>query len=196
MVQKKLREADGLPDEALLAINRPRQNSNVTSPVVSPMGGSHGKHRVPPSYVPSQRNNPTQGAEKNTRTTGLPQSAPPKLKSHPRDRPKTRRHSDDKPRRGFVTDSCNDMLENNQQSTTGDGDWRDALGFSKGFHSIWNCGGAEEGGTVSPTQVCSPREGGKIQTLEVSSAPKQPVYEGRDSNFIHVREGEISSRAK
>lgn len=195
---KKLREADGLPDEALLAVNRLRRNSNVNTPIASSPIGIHGnqKQRVPPSYVPKQRDNVMQVAEKSNLTTGLPQSAPPKLKSNPRDRPKSRRHSDDKTRRGFVTDSCNDILENNHQSNAGDGDWRDALGFSKGFHSIWNCGGAEEGGTVSPTQICSPKEGGKTHALEVSSAPQQPVYEGRDNNFIHLREGEISTRAK
>lgn len=194
---KKLREADGLPDEALLAINRPRVTPNINSPVASsPMGNSLSqKQRIPPNYAPSQRSSTMQTPEKSSRSAGLPQSAPPKLKSHPRDRPKTRRHSEDKPRRGFVTDSCNDMLENNHQSNT-DGDWRDALGFSKGFHSIWNCGGAEEGGTVSPTQICSPKEGGKAHAVEVSSAPQQPVYEGRDSNFVHLREGEVSSRAK
>jgi len=202
---KKLREADGLPDDALLAINRPRVPPTINSPVASTAGNSsvatghisQSKQRGPPSYISSSQRSGMSTPEKSSSRTGLPQSAPPKLKSHPRDRPKTRRHSEDKPRRGFVTDSCNDILENNHQSNAGEGDWRDALGFSKGFHSIWNCGGAEEGGTVSPTQVCSPKESNnKAHAVEVSSAPEQPVFEGRETNAGHFREGEVTGRAK
>ena len=182
---KKLREADGLPDETLLAVNRPRANQQGHG---GQLGGPN-RQRVPPSG--NQRNMPQDRSR-----PGLPQSVPPKLKSNPRDRPKVRR-GDEKPRRsGFVTDSCNDMMDTNPHGTNGDGDWRDALGFSRGFHSIWNCGGAEEAGTVSPTQVCSPKdvkahEGGVTQ----QQAQQQPVYEGRDSTLGHLREGELSARA-
>lgn len=181
---KKLREADGLPDETLLAVNRFRANQqgHGTQGLVSP------SKRVPPS-----------GSQRSDRSRpGLPQSAPPKLKSNPRDRPKVRR-GDDKPRRsGFVTDSCNDMMDTTHHGNNGDGDWRDALGFSRGFHSIWNCGGAEAGGTVSPTQVCSPKDGkGHEGGVSSQQAQKQqPVYEGRDSTIGQKREGELSARAK
>lgn len=176
---KKLREADGLPDENLLAVNRPRANSNTG--LMSP-----NKQRVPPSSSRSMQQ----------RGPGLPQSMPPKLKSNPRDRPKVRRGDSEKPRRsGFVTDSCNDMMDTNPHGNNGDGDWRDALGLSRGFHSIWNCGGAEEAGTVSPTQVCSPQNG-KAHDVPSHPAQQQPVYEGRDSTLGHLREGEVSARAK
>ncbi|CAB9522214.1 expressed unknown protein [Seminavis robusta] len=181
---KKLREAEGMPDDTLLAVNRPR--SGHSQGMVSP------KQRVPPSS--SQRNSAAQDLRSRN---GLPQSAPPKLKSNPRDRPKVRR-GDEKPRRsGFVTDSCNDMMDTNPQGTNGDGDWRDALGFSRGFHSIWNCGGTEEAGAVSPTQVCSPKDGTKPQegVNPHHQHPQQPVYEGRDSALGHLREGEVSARA-
>ena len=177
---KKLREADGLPDETLLAVNRPRANQQGhTSQMTSP-----NKQRVPPSGSRSMQDRSRNG-----------QTVPPKLKSNPRDRPKVRR-GDEKPRRsGFVTDSCNDMMDATPTGPNGDGDWRDALGLSRGFHSIWNCGGAEEAGTVSPTQVCSPKDG-KAHDGGVSQAQQQqPVYEGRESTLGHMREGELSARA-
>jgi len=182
---KKLREADGLPDDTLLQVNRVRANQQGHA-LVSPS-----KQRVPPTG--SQRSMQQQERSR----PGPTQSVPPKLKSNPRDRPKVRR-GDEKPRRsGFVTDSCNDMMDTNPHGNNGDGDWRDALGFSRGFHSIWNCGGATEGGTVSPTQVCSPKDG-KAHEGGVSSQQaqqQQPVYEGRDSTVGHLREGELSARA-
>ena len=65
------------------------------------------------------------------------------------------------------------------------GDWSNTLSFSRGFHSIWNCGGTgEDAGTSSPTQVGSP----------ITAAPFRPVFEGRDSNYGQVREGGVSNR--
>jgi len=201
---KKLREADGLSDEDLFAINRNRVSSTATSPIASSIPSPRKQRSSTHGHTSSsQRTNTSmQTPEKSSRTSGssgLPQSAPPKLKSNPRDRTKPRRHSEEKSRRaGFVTDSCNDMLDNSQHANI-DGDWRDALGFSKGFHSIWNCGGADEGGTVSPTQICSPKEGNKPRAMEVTPSPQhrhQPVFEGRDSApQSHGREGEVTSRA-
>ena len=182
---KKLREADGLPDETLLAANRPRAG----------IAHAASKQRVPPS---GQRS--VSSTQERSSRTGMPQSVPPKLKSNPRDRPKVRRGDENKPRRsGFVTDSCNDMMDTTPQGNNGDGDWRDALGFSRGFHSIWNCGGAEEAGTVSPTQVglCSPKD---VSKAHVADAPaqqqqQQPVFEGRESALGHMREGDLAPRA-
>lgn len=174
---KKLREAEGLPDETLLAVNRIRAGSAGL--------GSPNKQRLPPT-------------QRNMQPRSLSQSVPPKLKSNPKDRPKVRR-GDEKTRRSFVPDSCHDMLNDNPQGTNGEGDWRDALGLSRGFHSIWNCGGTEEGGTVSPTQVCSPKDGNKAHAMEVTPSPppqqQEPVFEGRDSVLGHVREGELTARA-
>ena len=174
---KKLREAEGLPDDTLLAINRVRAGASnaLTSP---------NRQRLPP----------IQRAQDKSRS--LPQSFPPKLKSNPKDRPKARR-GDEKTRRSFVTDSCHDMLHDSQQGNNGDGDWRDALGLSRGFHSIWNCGGVagEEGGTASPTQVCSPKDGNKVHAMDVTPpTQQQPVFEGRESALGHKREGELSAR--
>lgn len=184
---KKLREADGLPDDTLLAVNRQRAGPQRSSSQPSPS-------KQKGSQSGSQRNQQDRSRQ------SLPQSVPPKLKSNPRDRPKARR-GDEKPRRtsGFVADSCNDMnmMDTNPHGNIGigDGDWRDALGFSRGFHSIWNCGGAEESGTVSPTQVCSPKDGKAHEGGVSSKAQQQPVYEGRDSTLGHKREGDMSARA-
>jgi len=197
---KKLREAEGLPDEALFSINRHRVSSSGLSSPSSPMHRTSSAHsqnqRIPPTHVSSssKRGSSMQTSPEKSRSQSLPQSTPPKIKSNPRDRTKSRRHSEEKSRRGFVADSCHDMLDNSHHGNI-DGDWRDALGFSKGFHSIWNCGGTEEGGTVSPTQVCSPKEG-KSQAMEMGSSPHQnPVYEGRDTALGYGREGESSRRA-
>lgn len=191
---KKLREAEGLPDDTLLALNRQRASGMIGSPMGSSLTSPNQKQRVPPNYVSSQRNAAMQMQDK-SRSPGLPQSAPPKLKSHPRDRPKVRRGGDEKQTRrsAFGTDSCNGAGANN-----GEGDWSHALGFSRGFHSIWNCGGAEEGGTVSPTQVCSPRDGNKPHAMDVAPSQQpqhQPAFEGRESTPGHIREGEVSNRA-
>lgn len=174
---KKLREAEDLPDETLLAVNRQRIGSpNIALP--SP------RQRIPPKM--------------NDKPRSMPQSVPPKLKSNPKDRPKARRGEDNKQRRSFVPETCHDILHESPHGNNGEGDWRDALGLSRGFHSIWNCGGTEEAGTVSPTQVCSPKEGNKTHVMEVTPSPQhqqQPIFEGRESTLGHLREGELTARA-
>jgi len=139
---KKLRDATGLPDGALLAVNRSRSQL-----LFSPMSPS--RKRVSP-YAPSspQFNSPP----KSPKSRHLPQSAPPKMESappkintNPRDnRPNSRRFSEDN-RAGShrflpMADPCN---------PSGDSDWTSTLGLSKGFNSIWNCG--VEG--TSPVQM-------------------------------------------
>lgn len=184
---KKLREANGLPDDTLFGVNRPRTGGHG-QPMMSPS-----KNRVPPS---------SRGTHDRSRGgPGIPQSAPPKLKSNPRDSRSKVRRADDKPRQsGYVPESCNDMNMMDsapQGGANGEGDWRDALGLSRGFQHIWNCGGVDESGT-SPTQVCSPKNvqkphGNAPQYHQ--SQHQQPAFEGRDSAVGNMREGEMSSRA-
>lgn len=173
---KKLREAAELGDEVLLGVNRSR------SPL--PSAQSSPRKRVSPNYVAGQRaaivNTPNK-----SRSLGLPQSAPPKLKGHPRDRPSTRK-LDDKSRYQYNDDSGRGRVI--------EGDWGGALNFSRGFHSIWNCGGTgEDTGTISPTQVGSPKEG-KLHPMSVASNNFRPVFEGRESSYGH-REGAVATRA-
>jgi len=173
---KKLREADGLPDEALLSINRlrvqkqkPVAPKSTTSILLSP------RKRASPNYVNSQRTAAMQSPD-TIHIAGVPQSAPPRLKSHPRDTRPMRREERSGSRMRFDT-SCNDMLDprggGGGVGHVGDGDWSHAW-------NIWNCGGA---GTVSPVQT-SPMDTRTVQ-----------VYEGRDTSHGVIRDAGIDRRA-
>jgi hypothetical protein len=168
---KKLREATELPDDSLLAINRVREElmKDVSSP----------RKRGSPHY---QRNSGVHTPNKSRSTsTGFSPSVPPKLKSHPRDRPSSRK--EDKSRR----DGMHDESER--------GDWGNALpvSFSRGFQNIWNCGATGED-TGSPTQVVSPCDG-KSHPVGVHPTPQRPVFEGRDSHYAQARESGVTARA-
>jgi len=161
---KKLRDAIDLPDEALFTINRPRATSQRSKSASSLNGGVSAKKRVSPSLVNSQRTAAQRSPEKVQVQASIPQSAPPKLKSHPRDNRSGRREDRTGMRMRF--DSCQ------PGAVAGDGDWSHAW-------NIWNCGGT---GTVSPQQTSSPKEG------------TNPVFEGRDSAFGAAREGGVTNR--
>ena len=125
---RKLRDASGLSDEALLAVNRPRSQL-----MFSPLSPS--RKRVSP-YAPSstQVNSPL---PRSPAVRKLPQSAPPKLMANPKDnRQNSRRVSEENRTRSrrflHMSDPCN---------ASGDSDWSSSLGLSKGFNSIWYCGG-------------------------------------------------------
>ena len=165
---KKLREAsgNGLTDDHLLAVNRPRHRVSPQRPVASSSLAASmlsPRKRVSPSLVTSQRTAALQNPEKLSST--LPHSAPPKLKSHPRDTRPSRREI---PK--MRLDACHDFMDPRRVGP-GDADWSHAW-------NIWNCGGA---GTVSPPQPSSPND---------THGPT-PVYEGRESNG-NAREGGAS----
>jgi hypothetical protein len=174
---KKLREATELPDDSLLAINRARDEMMKEGSSPRKRGSSH-----------HQRNSGMQTPNKSRPASGFSPSVPPKLKSHPRDRPSSRK--DDKSRRdsGGMHDESERCRE---------GDWGNALpvSFSRGFQNIWNCGATgEETGTISPTQVVSPRDG-KSHSVGVHPSPQRPVFEGRDSHYTQARESGVTARA-
>jgi len=154
---KKLRDAEGLPDEALLSINRLRAPIKKPKTPTSTRSRRRGSVQdVPTTPVMSPKG------------SNSSQSAPPKLKSHPRD---TRRSREGLRMR---LDTCNDFMvpDNSRRGGADDGsDWAHAW-------NIWNCGGA---GTVSPLQPSSP-------TARV-------VFEGRDVNNHSNREAGMTSRA-
>jgi hypothetical protein len=178
---RKLREAEGLPDDVLFSTNRPRlvqraksagrhelsSSSSAQSPRRRPTTTSSlaGSHRNTSVVQPSS-------PEKAGSTSGLPQSAPPKLKSHPRDTRSGRKEE----RTGIRMrlDSCNDFMEARRAGGMDDGDWSHAW-------NIWNCGGA---GTVSPLQPSSPKDGSS-----------KVVYEARDATFGNSREINVTGRA-
>jgi hypothetical protein len=174
---RKLKEAEGLPDEALLAVNRPRAqkqkppaSSSTTSVLLSP------RKRASPNFVNSQRDAAMQSPEKVQVTAPVTQSAPPRLKSHPRDTRPMRREDRSGTRMRFDA-TCNDMLDPRSAGggVAGDGDWSHAW-------NIWNCGGV---GTVSPVQTSSPKD-----------TAMTPLFEGRDANTgNNVRDAGIDKRA-
>jgi hypothetical protein len=166
---KKLREANGLPDDVLLAGNHPRGTGpTFSSPLLSPS-----RKRVSPFGLgnPHSLTSPKSPTSKPRHT---PHSAPPKLKGHPRDHP-SRRSMDDRqlPRRGFspMNDPCNHFLHH-------------------GFNSIWNCGGNEGSGTMSPTQNVLENKGYSSPTSPPPS--RRPLFEGRNEN--NYRAGRVSER--
>lgn len=99
---KKLREATELPDDSLLAINRGRDDSSKD--------GTSPRKRGSPHYGTSSRGSGTPNKARST--TGSVSGNPPKLKSHPRDRPSSRK--DDKSRR--------DPMDHDSERGR-DGDW-------------------------------------------------------------------------
>lgn len=174
---KKLRDASDLPDEALLAVNRPRGSSPIRNPLLSPS-----RKRVSPFTLGNSSSiNPKSPTSKARHSS----SAPPKLKGHPRDPSRRMEDSRQNPRRGFspMNDPCNDMF--NQH---GDGDWGSSLGLSRGFNSIWNCGGTAGSGTMSPTQNVMENKG--YSSPEYSSPQsRRPVIEGRNETSYRGMRG-------
>jgi len=166
---RKLREAEGLPDEALLSINRYRSSAIQKQQPKTP---SSTRSRRRSSLASSLQSGPTTPvtSPKSTDNSVVSQSAPPKLKSNPRD---TRRGREGLRMR---LDTCNDFMvpdasRRGGAAATDDGsDWAHAW-------NIWNCGGV---GTVSPLQP---------------SSPTRVVFEGRDANNYTNREAGTPSRA-
>jgi len=171
---KKLREASSLPDDALLSINRSRTSSFLGG---SGLGSPTSRKRVSPS------------SNSDNRLPSMPQSAPPKLKGHPRDLPSRR---DDNRRRGFLP--VDNTCFGPQYGDANDSDW---IGISHGFNSIWNCGQNNESGTASPIQVVSNKKEYQHHARQPQQQPQQRVYEGRNESSYNGRHdpSNISMRA-
>lgn len=179
---KKLREASALGEDALFAINRSRSGVPSGPSLISP------RKRVSPNYVATQRA-PGVHTPNKTRSMGLPQTAPPKLKGHPRDRPSARKLEDKTRLRDYHDES-------DRRNGGFDGDWGGALSFSRGFHSIWNCGGTgEDTGTISPTQVVTPKDVKSHQMGVAAGNNYRPMFEGRDTAHGQTRDGAMAARA-
>lgn len=171
---KKLRDAEGLPDEALLAINRPRPGSlaskSRTKISVSNSSLSRKRNSVSPNYVNGQRTAAMQSLENEQIAVSSHPLSPPKLKSHPRDTRPARRENRANMR--MRLEACSDFMDNRHSSMPGNNDWSHAW-------NIWNCVGS---GAVSPLQQTSPNE-------------NVMVYEGRDANYGTTRETGVTGRA-
>lgn len=179
---KKLRDAEGLPDEALLAINRPRQST----PSASSSSASSRKRFSSPTTHQAQSSK--DGSDSRSRSRNRMSSSNssgqnmPKLKSHPRDRPSSRRlgtpsEVDNEGRRRYNNDKCNDM----NIFGGGDSDWSDALGLSKGFDTIWNCGAT---GTNSPNNNKN-----NLSSSGRRSSNKVRYNEGRNESSARYKRG-------
>jgi hypothetical protein len=203
---KKLRDAAEFPDDTLLTINRLRPND--TGMIMDAAFQSSPRKRGPSSSSSSS------GLH---RGGGSKTMQPPKLKSHPRDRPSSRTGKDDKLSRRHQLDGESEHGQHRGEN------WGNALpvNFSRGFHSIWNCGATGDDSTsgraTSPTQVvASPRHDGKSQSSHHSSHhhhhsgssnvhsngiaahhySSKPMYEGRDSQqYGQARESGVTTRA-
>lgn len=128
---RKLREADGLPDEALLQVNRPRVSSRrppatPTATVVSSASSSR-RRRVEPTNATTMTSS--------AKSPSSPQPLP-KLKSNPRDTASQRRKESLSGLRAMRLDSCHDFMDTSSRGggpqPTND-DWTHAW-------NIWNCG--------------------------------------------------------
>ncbi len=170
---KKLRDAEGLPDEALLAINRPRPGSLVSknrSKVSASSNSSRKRNSVSPNYVNGQRTAAMQSLDNEQITVSPHPLSPPKLKSHPRDtRPARREYRANMRMR---LEACSDFMDPRHSSMPGNNDWSQAW-------NIWNCVGS---GAVSPLQQTAPNE-------------NFMVFEGRDASYGTAREGGVTGRA-
>ena len=182
---KKLRDAEGLPDEALLAINRPRQSTPSAS---SSSASSRKRFSSPTTHQAqlSQDGSDLRSRSKNRTPSSNSSQNMPKLKSHPRDRPSSRRLGspadvDSEGRRysSVNGDKCNDMNIFGRDS-----DWSDALGLSKGFDTIWNCGAT---GTNSPNNNNSSKN--KLSSSGRRSSNKVRYSEGRNESSARYKRG-------
>jgi len=181
---KKLRDNDSHPDESLMALNRSRHAlqgiGNEQFP--SPMNAQSRKRLPSQLTIHHTIENPTRSRSR-SRVTQMPHSnTPPKLKGHPRDRPTSRRNSSVA---GSGTDEksrCNDI----SLFGGGDSDWSEALDFSKGFNSIWNCGGTggNNGGGSSPIDSASPKQNGSSK-----GSSSKLRYEGRNETSARFSRG-------
>lgn len=146
---KKLRDGVDLSEEALYAINRRRQSGGGEQQQYSsatPLSGPTRKRIAPHIQQLGQvYNNPTTPTKSvRYKTTSMPQSAPSKLKAHPRDRPSQRKNFP-------VRDPCNSMFGG--QHGIGPGNvCGESLTLSKGLNSLWICG-APRGAASPPPYV-------------------------------------------
>lgn len=198
---KKLKDAEGLPDETLLSINRPRHQHDNNFGLLNSQSARKRQSSGFQHSQPKPRRSPPQ--QVNTINSPSASSQTPKLKGHPRD---TQRRT---PRNGnaagsggrfsHVHDQCHEL----PIFGGGDSDWSEALGFSKGFNSIWNCGGNGENtnGTMSPdpTNNGNTNNTGRYDNNEVrdDGAPVTIKYDrmSRDGRE-HMQTGKSSSGRK
>jgi hypothetical protein len=209
---KKLRDAEGRPDDVLLAINRPRTtpgspaklSTRQSSPLKpsSPSSNSTPRKRSSPTYAAGnrvtstspERTPATSPANASMVGTVPSQSAPPKLKGHPRDtRPGSNRRNTNVSGLRFDPTVCNPGVG----PTMGDDqDWGHSW-------NIWNCGAG--GGNSQPS---SPKDSATAAAVHAHAAATAanamaaaasgrgsiPSYEGRDNINGTLRDAGVVKR--
>jgi hypothetical protein len=203
---KKLREAEGLPDDTLLAVNRPR---GTPSPVLSPTTRKRGSPFTlgsPPSSVQQlhhhhlQQHSPSGSVISNpmsptSSTKARHMSANnnnTKLNGHPRDPARrgvlennNNRTSSTRQEFSPLNDPCNDMFGS-------------SLGITRGLNSIWNCGinqNTGSGGGAGPETSTNKEHKGYSNHHNLSSSvPRKPIVEGRHDHSYRGGNRQISER--
>lgn len=164
---KKLRDNSEHSDERLLSVNlqRPQEVSRTRM-----LGGkllSPSRKRVSPHTVST----PSKPRYFSNSLSNLPQSAPPKLKGHPRDRPSSRRGDGF---RRFPDNACSGMFSPQYS----DSDWSGGMGFSRGFNSFLNCGAADQ------AVVATPKDKGMSPHQMQQEQPQMNDYRN-ETNFAY-----------
>lgn len=183
---KKLRDNENHPDENLMSLNRSRYllqaNSGIVNEQFSSSMNAQSRKRLPsPMAVHNSVETPTRSRSR-SRVSQMPLIAtPPKLKGHPRDRGSSRRNPSVAGSGNEEKSRCNDI----SLFGGGDSDWSEALDFSKGFNSIWNCGGTgNNGGGTSPINSPSPNQNGVPK-----GSSSKARYEGRNETSARFSRG-------
>lgn len=166
---KKLREAESKGDEWIMSLNRSRGSTNSTNSLrlekmdfpTSPSSSSSRRRMSSSPYQDASTTPSSSSSSRRSRSRGriTNSSVPPKLKSHPRDRPSSRRMDKDQ--------KCSNSLFGGGQGS----DWSDALNFN----SLWTCGTV--GNTVSPSNHDSP------------ATARSPRYERRNESSTRYSRG-------
>ena len=178
---KRLKDSEGLPDEALLSLNVKRLSvsaDNISSPISSP---TRKRSPHPQAYSPVK-------VKQKSPVSGNPvSSSMPKLKENPRDtrpRSSTSGHHHRKVSR-TPHDKCTTLPIFGGDNAAG---WSDTLGLN--FHSIWTCGATKGNqGTVSPINENAPLPTGRVAYY------RENGVERRDEASLSHRTDTSSARA-
>jgi hypothetical protein len=169
---RRLKDNQTILDDALWAMNKQRMERRTS--YRSPMNSESSWYGGGSGMDVSSRHSGSRGGNNK-----MPNSAPPKLHRHPRDRPgsSTRREIAQNASRNNSSKGGKRFppwRKNDEEMFGGESDWSDALQFSKGLYSMCVCGA----NSVSPTSGTGYYEqNGKNNG---TNAPPQMTNEGRE----------------
>ena len=189
---KRLKDSEGLPDEALLSQNAKRYDVGPEEPVMTPLSPSRedtrkrSPNRGGPSYSPvktkikSPQAQGTLSQHNRSFASNVP-AVMPRLKENPRDtRPLNSRQKSQSSRR-LPSEKCTIFGAGGDESN-----WSDALGFN--FQNIWSCGATKgDPGTISPNNN---NMNGSVVSQHHPHYPHHHAHHGSRTNYYaeHVTE--------